>query len=140
MPALRSQLDAIASSFAKEIIAVLQGASLHDLAFSGAGGTVGNGRTRAFGGGGGQPAPLSAPPTGKGKPGRLRRRSDEEIAAALNKIVLLVKTHQNGMRAEEIRKKLGMESKEMPRILKEGVSTKKLTSKGNKRATTYLAK
>jgi hypothetical protein len=140
MPALRSQLDAIASSFAKEIIAVLQGASLHDLAFSGAGGTVGNGRTRPVGGGGGQPALLSAPPTGKGKPGRLRRRSDEEIAAALNKIVLLVKTHKNGMRAEEIRKKLGMESKEMPRILKEGVSTKKLTSKGNKRATTYLAK
>ena len=141
MATLRSQLDAIASSFAKEIIAVLQGASLHDLAFSGGGGTVGNGRTaRAVGAGGGHPALLSAPPTGKGKPGRLRRRSDEEIAAALNKIVLLVKTHKNGMRAEEIRRKLGMESKEMPRILKEGVSTKKLTSKGQKRSTTYFVK
>jgi hypothetical protein len=29
---------------------------------------------------------------------------------------------------------------EMSRILKEGISTKKLTSKGHKRATTYVAR
>lgn len=75
-----------------------------------------------------------------GKNGRLRRRSDEEIATALNKIVLLVKTHREGMRAEEIRSKLGMLPKEMPRILKEGVAKKKLTTKAQKRATTYFAK
>ena len=33
-----------------------------------------------------------------------------------------------------------MLAKEMPRILKEGLATKKLTSKGQKRATTYFAK
>ena len=49
-----------------------------------------------------------------------------------------MKTQKNGMRAEEIRSKLGLQSKEMPRILKEGLSTKKLTSKGQKRATTYF--
>ena len=58
----------------------------------------------------------------------------------LNKIVLLVKTHKDGMRAEAIRAKLGMQAKEMPRILKEGISAKKLSSKGQKRATTYFAK
>ena len=58
----------------------------------------------------------------------------------LNKIVLLVKTHKEGKRAEEIRSKLGMQAKEMPRILKEGISKKKLSSKGQKRATTYFAK
>ena len=63
-----------------------------------------------------------------------------EIAATLDKIVLLVKTRKNGMRAEEIRSKLGMIPKEMPRILKEGLAKKKLTSKGNKRATTHFAK
>ena len=51
-----------------------------------------------------------------------------------------MKTHKNGLRAEEIRTKLGMLSKEMPRILKEGVAKKKLTSKGQKRATTYFVK
>jgi hypothetical protein len=139
MPTLRSQLDTLAATFAKEIIAVLQWASLQDLASSGGGSVVGNGRpVRIVAGGGGQPDPLSVP--NKGKPGRLRRRSEEDIQAGLNKIVLLVKTHKEGMRAEEIRSKLGMLPKEMPRILKEGIAKKKLTSKGNKRATTYFAK
>jgi hypothetical protein len=80
------------------------------------------------------PDPLSVPKK-RGKNGRLPRRSGEEIAATLDKIVLLVKTHKTGMRAEEIRSKLGMEAKEMPRILKEGIARKKLTSKGQKRAT-----
>jgi hypothetical protein len=44
------------------------------------------------------------------------------------------------MRAEEIRSMLGMQAREMPRILKEGLAKKKLTSKGQKRATTYFAK
>jgi hypothetical protein len=44
------------------------------------------------------------------------------------------------MRAEQIRSTLGLQAKEMPRILKEGLSTKKLTSKGQKRATTYFVK
>jgi hypothetical protein len=139
MQTLRTQLDALAATFATQIIAALQGASLHELV-SADGGTVGNGRRARVAGGGGQPDPLSAGPKRVGKNGRLRRRSDEEIATALNKIVLLVKTHREGMRAEEIRSKLGMLPKEMPRILKEGVAKKKLTTKGQKRATTYFAK
>lgn len=71
---------------------------------------------------------------------RQRPRPAEEISTLLGKIVFLVKTHKDGMRAEEIRSKLGMQSKEMPRILKEGIATKKLTSKGNKGATTYFAR
>ncbi len=118
----------------------LQGASLHELVSSGGEGNVGNGRrTRLVAGGDGQPDPLSTPPKG-GKNGRLPRRSAEEIAKTLDKIVLLVKTQKNGLRAEEIRSKLGMQAKEMPRILKEGITKKKLTTKGQKRATTYFVK
>lgn len=58
----------------------------------------------------------------------------------LGKVVGLVKKHKDGLRAEEIRTNLGMLAKEMPRILKEGVATKMLASKGQKRATTYFAK
>jgi hypothetical protein len=142
MANLRSQLDALASNFAAQIIAAIQGASLHELAGSDGGATRSTGRqARALPGGGGQPDPLSVPVTPKrGKNGRLPRRSVEEIQATLQKIVLLVKTHKAGMRAEEIRATLGMEAKEMPRILKEGVAKKKLTTKGQKRATTYFAK
>jgi hypothetical protein len=130
---LRSQLDAIAADFARQVLSIVQGASLHELA--GHGGTP----QRRGDGGGGQPDTLSAPKR-RGKGGRLPRRSAEEIAKSLDKIVLLVKTHKEGMRAEELRSKLGMEPKEMPRILKEGIARKKLTTKGQKRATTYFAK
>jgi hypothetical protein len=128
---LRAQLDALASSFASAVVEAIRGASLHEL-----GGEAGG--RRRIAGGKGTPDPL--PVTKRGKNGRLPRRSAEEIAKSLEKIVLLVKTHKNGMRAEEIRSALGMEPKEMPRILKEGLAKKKLTSKGNKRATTYFVK
>ena len=138
MPTLRSQLDALAANFASQIMASLRGASLHDLVGRTADvPAAGNGRRARGGGRQPEALPVSAKPR---KPGRLPRRSAEEIAETLNKIVLLVKTQKNGMRAEEIRSKLGMQAKEMPRILKEGLSKKKLTSKGNKRATTYFAK
>ena len=70
---------------------------------------------------------------------RLRRRSAEDIAKALSQIVALVKGHKNGMRAEEIRTQLHMQSKEMPRVLAEGLTKRKLKKKGQKRATTYFA-
>jgi hypothetical protein len=142
MPTLRSQLDALAANFATQIVAAIQGASLQELLVSGGSGQgTGGRRARAVAGGGGQPDPLSVPVPGKkpGKNGRLPRRSAQEIHAALGKIVLLVKTHKQGMRAEEIRAALGMQAKEMPRILKEGVAKKRLSTKGQKRATTYFA-
>jgi hypothetical protein len=133
---LHAQLNTLAATFAEQIIAAIRGASLQELVAAG-GRKVGNGRAPGVASvAGGQPSISKA----KGKPGRLPRRSAEEISKLLGKIVLLVKTHKDGMRAEEIRSKLGMQSKEMPRILREGIATKKLTSKGRKRATTYFAK
>jgi hypothetical protein len=138
MPTLRSQLDALAANFAKAIVAALQGASLHELVGAD-GGWGGGGRAARTVGSVATTAP-AAPKASSRKPGRLPRRSAEEIQAELDKIVALVKKHKDGLRAEEIRSNLGMQSKEMPRILKEGISKKKLTSKGQKRATTYFAK
>jgi hypothetical protein len=135
---LRSQLDALASNFAKAIVAALQGASLHELVGSD-GGWASSGRKPRTVSSAVTPTP-TAPKAGPRKPGRLPRRSAEEIQAELDKIVSLVRKHKDGLRAEEIRSNLGMQSKEMPRILKEGISKKKLTSKGQKRATTYFAK
>jgi hypothetical protein len=134
---LRSQLDALASTFATQIVAVIQGASIHDLAATNGRAVGRSARTAAEAAGAHNPVSV---PKKSGKGGRLPRRSAEEISSLLGKIVLLVKTHKDGMRAEEIRSKLGMQSKEMPRILKEGIATKKLMSKGRKRATTYFAR
>ena len=72
-------------------------------------------------------------------PGRLKRRSPEDIAKALDEVVALLKKNKTGLRAEQIRQELGMQAKEMPRVLKEGLGKRAFKSKGQKRATTYFA-
>jgi hypothetical protein len=128
MSNLRSRLADLASSFADSVIDAIRGASLHEL-LGEAGPHVrgrADGSTRAISHG------KSA--------GRLPRRSADEISAALDRIVVLVSKNKDGLRAEQIRSELGMQAKELPRVLKEGLNTKKLRSKGQKRATTYFAK
>jgi hypothetical protein len=69
----------------------------------------------------------------------LKRRSAADIEKTLNDVVALVKSHRDGLRAEQIRSRLRMQSKEMPRVLAEGLARRKLRKKGRKRATTYFA-
>jgi hypothetical protein len=132
--ALHSQLDDLTSSFASAILDTIKGASLKDL-HTGGGGPVGERRIRKP-----APATAAAKPARPTSSRRLARRSSQDIAGALDRIVGLVKKHKTGLRAEQIRQQLGMLAKEMPRILKEGLSTRLLKSKGQKRATTYFAK
>jgi hypothetical protein len=130
---LRSQLNELAAQFADAVVQAIRGSSLEELlAQSGGAPRRGPGRPRG--------------PTAPGEPkararasGRLPRRSAEEIAAELERVVALVKKSKAGLRAEEIRAALKLLPKEMPRILKEGLAAKVLKSKGQKRATTYTA-
>jgi hypothetical protein len=138
---LRSNIQAAAAVFTSSVLDAIRGASLEELlAESGSGGARrGPGRpSRALG------AVLAAAGARRGparatRSGRLKRRSAEDIAAALDRVVALVKKSKAGLRAEQIREQLRMQSKEMPRVLKEGLSKKKLKAKGQKRATTYTA-
>jgi hypothetical protein len=132
---LRSNLSALASVFANDVLDAIRGASLQELlAESGGGKRRGPGRpprSRA------NPVTSTTPRTRKS--GRLARRSAEDIAKALDRVVALVKATKNGLRAEEIRAALKMQAKEMPRVLQEGLAKKNLKSKGQKRATTYFS-
>jgi hypothetical protein len=138
MSSLRSSLNDLAATFASSVLAAVRGASLDELV----GKTDGGARR-----GPGRPPKAKAAPTAATAPtnsngrksGRLKRRSPEDIAKALDQVVALVKKNKNGLRAEAIRANLGMASKEMPRVLKEGLAKKKLKAKGQKRATTYTA-
>jgi hypothetical protein len=133
--ALQSRLNDLASSFASAVLDAIRGSSLRELHSAGGGGADGARRAR-------EPATTGAAPR-PARPrtsGRLARRSPEDIAGALDKVVALVKRSKTGLRAEQIRQELGMESKEMPRVLKEGLSKRMLRSRGQKRATTYFAK
>ncbi len=69
--------------------------------------------------------------------GRLARRSMKDIERTLGVIVGSLKG--GPMRSEQIQKALGLDKRELPRVLKHGLATKKLKAKGEKRATLYSA-
>ncbi len=131
----RSTLSILAASFADSVLVAIRGANLEELLAETGGGTPrrGPGRPR-----GTAAAKAPAAPPGRSS-GRLKRRSAADITKALDQVVALVKTKKAGLRAEQIRAALKMQSKEMPRVLKEGLAKKKLKAKGQKRATTYTA-
>jgi hypothetical protein len=134
MSSLKSRLDSLASSFATEVVRAIQSASLEELLGEVGGARRGPGRPN-----GSATAAAASRPRAARKGGRLPRRSAEDIAKTLDRVVALVKRSKQGLRAEQIRAELHMQAKEMPRVLKEGISKKMLKSKGQKRATTYFA-
>lgn len=140
MPTLRNSLNDLTSAFASSILAAIRGASLEELVGKSDGGVRrGPGRPpKAAMNGESKPISQSKPSRAT-RAGRLKRRSPEDIAKALDQVVALVKKNKTGLRAEQIRQQLGLQSKEMPRVLKEGIANKQLKSKGQKRATTYSA-
>ncbi len=125
---LRSALSDLAQSFADSVLAAIRNASLEDLQ------AEGGGRRRATGGN-----DQHAPP--RRRKGRLARRTQEQIAQTLDRVLAAVKaTNGKGMRAEEIRKALRLDVREVPRVLKEGLKSRRLRVKGQRRASTYFAK
>ena len=132
MPTLRSQLDSLASAFATAVVDAIRGASLHEL-------VAADGRAAS-------PARSAAGPVAKAaapkttRSGRLKRRSSEDIGQVLDQVVALVKKNKDGLRAEQIRTELSLQAKELPRVLKEGLRSKRLRKAGQKRATVYSAR
>jgi hypothetical protein len=135
---LRTNLHSLADTFAGAVLDAIRSASLEELLADAGGGRPGPGRPR---GSSASRASSAAAPARKARraSGRLARRSPEQIAKALEGVIALVKKHKGGLRAEQIRAELGMQAKEMPRVLAEGLSKKKLKRRGRKRATTYTA-
>jgi hypothetical protein len=132
MPSLRTALNDLATSFAESVLTAIRTASLEELLSNG--GLTGRGRpaaahaTRARGGGG-QPAKA------RRRGSRLARRSAADIERTLGTVVAALKA--GPMRSEQIQKALGLDKRELPRVLKHGLATNKLKSKGEKRARTY---
>jgi hypothetical protein len=137
MSALKSSLQTLAASFAEDVIRAIQGASLQELL-----GEVAGTRARRGAAVAAEVESPSRPARGGAalkRTGRLKRRSADDIAATLDRIVGLLKQHPAGLRAEQIRRQLDMVAKELPRPLAEGLDAKVLRKKGQKRATVYFA-
>jgi hypothetical protein len=140
MTTLRATISQLANQFASGVLEAIRGASLAEILAEsgerGAGGGTGarRGRPPAASGGatGGRPA--------KRTRGRLERRSAKDIAGVVRQIVDLLGAHPEGLRAEQIRRELGLQAKELPRPIAEALSSRKIAKQGQKRATTYFAK
>jgi hypothetical protein len=138
MSTLHQTINALASEFAHSLVRALRNASLDEIiAETHAGHSAGGGARRrgrapaaSAGGGGG---------TARRGGGRLQRRSQTDINGVVTKIVALLKGHKKGLRAEEIREKLHLDRREIPRPLAEALKKKLVSKKGKKRATTYFA-
>ena len=142
---LQTQLNHLASSFTQAVIAAIREVSLEELVAE-TGGLKGMPRAPA----GRAPAVTSSRgrgrvprretgPSRRSSSRRLKRRSHDDIEKVLGEIVSLVENSPRGMRAEQIRSELGMQAKELPRVLGEGLATRRLRKRGHKRATTYYA-
>jgi len=140
---LHSQLNQLASSFAQAVFQAIREVSLEELVAE-TGGLKGMARApglarEARGRRSGRSPTRGPRRSSRGPSRRLKRRSRDEIQSALGAVVSLVEKQPRGLRAEQIRSELGMEAKEMPRVLGEGLATRKLRKRGQKRATTYYA-
>lgn len=92
----------------------------------------------------------AAPSEPKAKPARakagkrLARRSKEDVAKQVDRVVAHIASHVEGritgLRAEQIRENLKLDKREVPAILKAAVVAKLLRTKGRKRATTYFVR
>lgn len=131
---LKSTIDSLAQTFAAGILQAIRSAPLDEILGEGGGR---GGRKPGRPAKGAEAAP-AAPKRGRG--GRLARRSADDITAVVDSIVALVKKSKGGLRAEQIRAELNLDKREIGRPIAEALAKKKLTKKGEKRATTYFAK
>jgi hypothetical protein len=136
MPAsLRQHMNELASAFATNVLHAIRTASLQELL-----GESSGGRRRAASDAPSSSAAVAAPRATGRKGRRLRRRSAGQIGKMVEAIVELLGKHPAGLRAEQIRDALDLQSKELPRPLKEALDSGRIVKSGQKRATTYRAR
>lgn len=127
---LHATINELASNFAHDLLRALRGASLEDIITESSAGHVRRGPGR--------------PPSGKGHStaksgGKRVRRSAEDIAKTVDKIATALKGHKSGLRSEQLQKVLHLPKKEITRPITLALKSKKITKRGQKRATTYFA-
>jgi hypothetical protein len=139
---LKNRISVLAEEFSAGVLAAIRSASLEEILSEG-------GRSR---GPVAAHAPAAAAPAKRGpgrprgassankKSGRLARRSPEQIAQVVESIVGALKKQKAGMRSEQLQKLLSLDKKEISGPLAEALDGKKITKKGERRATTYFAK
>jgi hypothetical protein len=143
---LKNRISALAEEFSAGVLAAIRSASLEEILSDG-------GRTSAPARASAPAAAVSTEKRGPGRPRgssngsgggkksrRLARRSPEQIAQVVESIVGALKKHKTGMRSEQLQKLLSLDKKEISGPLTEALGGKKISKKGQRRATTYFAR
>jgi hypothetical protein len=152
---LKNRISVLAEEFSVGVLAAIRSASLEEILAEGRGVRTTSkpnsitatpakrrpGRPRKVAGAPTNGVPAKATPAAKkGKPGRLPRRSEEEIGKVVVQIVGALKQAPEGLRSEHLQRVLKLDKKEISGPLGVALSEKKISKKGQKRSTTYFAK
>jgi len=139
MSTLHQTIQNQAVQFAEAIVQALRGASLDELVgFTG--GAAPQARTAPSPRAAAKPRiAVAAAPKARATGGRLGRRSAEDISNTLEQIVSVLSQSSEGLRSEQIQSALGLDKREMPRPLAEGLKSGVISKMGQKRSTTYYA-
>ena len=136
---LKNRIEALAEQFSAGVLAAIRSASLEEILSEGSRGR-GSVAVRATSDANGDSS-KRGPGRARGKKsGRLARRSPEQIAQVVESIVGALKKNKTGMRSEQLQKLLSLDKKEISGPLNEALEGKKITKKGQRRATTYFAR
>jgi hypothetical protein len=136
---LRSTVADLAEVFADRVLEALRSMSLDEvLGVSSRSATPSKGRTAMTPSRGQANGRMAA--GAKESTGTRVRRSTEDMEAVADRIVSLLRGHKEGMRTEQIRAELGLKRKDIARPIALALQAKRITKKGQKRATTYFAK
>ena len=147
---LKNRIEALAGEFSAGVLAAIRSASLEEILAEGrtgaAAGIAARARAAVSAAVAASRATNGTPAKrGPGRPpgrknGRLARRSPAQIAQVVESIVGALKKQKAGLRSEQLQKTLGLDKKEISGPLNEALEAKKITKKGQRRATTYFAK
>ncbi len=128
---LKKAIEALASELAEGVLRALRGASLADL--TDGSGAPATSRSAA------RPAPTTTPASKGRKRGKRVRRSSSDLEGAVGKIVATLRAAgAKGLRAEVLRKRVGLGRRAMMRPVALALSSKRIRKTGEKRATTYF--
>ena len=143
----RSEVRAIAASFADQladaIVNLVRASSIVEVLGSGASSANaprGKAAAASVASASKGASKALAPKARAGRGGKRVRRSASDIDSAVEAIVSTLKGAKEGLRAEQIRERTGAARKDLPLAIKKALADKKITKKGEKRATTYFAK
>lgn len=128
MNSLQQKIQDLATAFANDLLRALRSIPLSELAADGEGPKVKVSRDSSK---------FVLPAKAKKGGGRLARRSPDQIAKAVEKIVALLKEHPEGLGAERIRELSKIDRRELGRPIADALATGKIWKEGEKRATVY---